>query len=610
MNMDFQKNNLAKASSPYLKQHAKNPIWWQEWTPDVLEHAKKKNRILFVSVGYSTCHWCHVMASEAFSNKKIADYLNKHFVCIKVDREQRPDIDRHMMDFIVQLSGQGGWPLNVFLSPELTPFYAITYAPVEERYGMPGFLDVLKKLKKFYVENGDNLIEFKAQEYEMRNLKENKLIDLMWNGFDKEYAGFGTNTKFPAHSTLLFMLHYISEQQTQLKNVQLPIQKRAILTDQKRLRKMLESTLDYMLLRGLHDHLQGGFFRYCVERRWSTPHFEKMLYDQAMLLWVYSLGFRVLGKEEYKKAGEKIIDCLAQTYQQGSLFFSAHDADTDHVEGATYLWDYNEIKKLLSKDEFEKFKKVYEITEQGNIEGKNHLIKKENVFLVEIEKKLLKARAKRKQPFTDKKIVTSWNCLLGIAFINSYRYLGIKDSMKKAKGIFKELMKTHYVKGKLYHSLVENKEQVGEFLEDYASMLLLITYLHEDEGGLIKQLKEFSRKLDSFRKEDKWVEANNADFKEINAGVFDSPVPSSVSLAEFSLLRAKIYLGKEYKGDEFRSSLSHDFYNIQVMLRNGLFHIYETPKKIGWADIPLNSMQLYGKKSTECYKGVCKEFKV
>ncbi len=315
--IDLHKNNLDKAISPYLQQHKNNPIHWQEWNEKILTYGRKENKLIFVSIGYATCHWCHVMAAETFENKEVANFLNKYFVSIKVDREQRPDIDQYFMTFITRTTGQGGWPLNVFLTPNRKPILALTYAPVKPKYGIPAFIEILKEIKNKGVAcRYEDVVLEKSKE---NTFSDEHILQIITSYYDHDYGGFGHGQKFPPYNTLLFLLSYYERMKT------------------RNLRILIKKTLDTMARRGLHDHLQGGFFRYCVDRNWTTPHFEKMLYDQAMLLWVYSVAYKVLEKEKYKEIVEHIMNCLEETFEEGGLFYSAHDADTNHEEGATYL---------------------------------------------------------------------------------------------------------------------------------------------------------------------------------------------------------------------------------------------------------------------------------
>ncbi len=550
---DFSRNNLANASSPYLSQHAQNPVHWQEWNPQTLAHAKKTKKPLFVSIGYSTCHWCHVMAAEAFSDSGIARYLNENFVAIKVDREERPDIDQLAMSFITRTQGGGGWPLNIFMSADMRPYFAATYVPVTPKFGLPGFIEVLRMGKDAYERHSGKIPQYLMQQSSAEKSTEHEAVETILSNFDAEHGGFGGAPKFPPHCTLLFLISYFEN------------------TKDLGAAAAIEKTLDAILLRGLHDHLQGGFFRYCVDGEWTIPHFEKMLYDQAMLLWAYSAAYKALGKEEYKEVAQKTIRCLTQTFDDGAgMLFSGHDADTGHEEGAAYVWDKKEIEKILSQQELKEFLAVYEITDGGNFEGKNHLVKKADAFLPEIEKKLLAARRKRPQPFIDRKILTSWNCLAGIALLEAGKCLGNKEVKEMALGLFGSLMKKHCVKGLVLHSSIGGRVQGGEFLQDCAGLLLFATHVHEETGKEEKLVKELLARLGKFQKKGDWIESSNADFVEVPAQDFDHPAPSSVALAEMAQMRAEKILGKKPRSLEFQSGMNRDFHNLAALLHKQL----------------------------------------
>lgn len=589
---DFHRNNLDKASSPYLQQHKNNPVWWQGWGKETLEYARQTAKPLFASVGYATCHWCHAMANEAFSDKGVAQYLNENFVSMKVDREQRPDIDHFLMAFIVQTQGQGGWPLNVFLTPDLKPFLALTYAPLQPRYGMPAFIQVLQMAKEAYEKRKGKIPAFAPQKPMQGNFEEPEVIGGILNSFDAEHGGFGSAPKFPAHNTMLFLISYFEH------------------TQDIGVKAAIEKTLDTTALRGLHDHLQGGFYRYCVDTAWTIPHFEKMLYDQAMLLWVYSAAYKVLGKDEYRTIAGKTVKCLEETFEnEAGLFYSGHDADTDHEEGKTYLWSKQEIEALLGKKEAEEFFSAYEVTKEGNFEGKNHLVKKELVFLQTVEEKLLRARKKREQPFTDRKILTSWNCLAGIALLHAYRYCGIGKALEKAEKTFQALANCHYKNDWLSHSSLEGTLQNEEFLEDYAALLLFATYLYEEGKATESIVRELSEKVLWFKKKGIWIENRAVDFGEMPAPEFDHPTPSASSLAGLALFRTGIITGARPEALEYSQPLNQDFHNLAGFIARGNLHEVHSPEKIGWEKMPLNAMQLRGKKFEDCYAMQCRQFK-
>ncbi len=583
---EFWKNNLDKASSPYLQQHKDNPIHWQEWSNEAIKYSKNNDKIIFVSVGYSTCHWCHVMAHESFDDKEVAEYLNKNFVSIKVDREQRPDIDSYLMNFIVNTQGTGGWPLNAFFTPELKPILALTYVPASKKYGMPAFIEVLKTVKQFYEKGKTKNYQISINPEE--EVDEEAVIDNIFSSYDEFAGGFGVEQKFPPHNTLLFLLNYYEH------------------SKDKKIKDMVEKTLDMISMKGLNDHLQGGFFRYCTDPAWTIPHFEKMLYDQAMHLWVYSLAYKILKKQEYKTITEKIIKCLEESFEDNGLFYSSHDADTEKGEGKAYLWKIEEIKNILNEEEYKIFSEVYEL--DNNLEDKLHLIKKNMIFIEKIEGKLLEFRKKLTQPFVDKKIITSWNCILGIAFIINYRFTNNIKPKDKALNIFKKIVDNHYKHGRLSHSSINLLLQEGEFLEDYAALLLFTTYIYEETNNNLDFMKELADKIQKFRNNN-WIESDNADFMKIPAQDYDHPYPSSISLAEMALLKYKILLGEVYPTGNYKQSVNHDFYNLSVFIKNGKAHLIYTTSLIGWDKLPANSIQVISNKTQYCYNKACKEFK-
>ncbi len=598
----FNRNNLDLSSSPYLQQHQENPIHWQEWNEETLQYAKDQNKLIFVSIGYATCHWCHIMANEAFSNQKIAEYLNEHFVTIKVDREQRPDLDDYFMSFAQSTIGHGGWPLNVVLTPLAKPFFVGTYFPIKSKQGIPGFLPSMKKVKKWFEEKEDEITDFVLEEKEQEFVEEKKIFELLSRGFDDQYGGFGFETKFPPSSTLLFLLAWYEE------------------TNDAHLVSMITRTLNEMMNNGLHDHLQGGFFRYAVDRQWQIPHFEKMLYDQAMHLWVYSWAYHLFGLEEYKSVVNKLIKCLNETFHNGDeLFYAALDADTNHQEGETYLWEYSELQSILSKEELQVFWDHYLISKTGNFEGKNHLVKSKEQKEVsneigEIEKKLLTYRKKREQPFTDKKIVTSWNALLGIGLIQASRYCEVEEAKVMAENLYSALMTFHYEGEKFTHSSLEGKKQSEEFLEDSASVLLFCSYLFESSmtNEHADKLNVLVKKVKTFNKHGKWFSNPElSDFSTIIASLYDHPIPSSVSLAEMALFRASKQLELDQEDNERLSYVfptQYDFANLTTFFKKGNLHELHVNTDLAFHLLPLNSLRMQGKQIQDCYKFHCRLF--
>jgi len=584
MATDFQRNNLDKSLSPYLQQHSDNPVWWQEWTPESLAEAKRTGKKILVSIGYSTCHWCHVMASETFSDKEIADYLNENYISIKVDREQRPDIDQYFMDFLTRTSGSGGWPLNAFLSHDAKPIVAFTYIPVEKRYGMQGMIEILRAVK----ERGQG-IEFARKEGQpnFHNRSFDEIISNIIAETDTHNGGFGNSHKFPQCSTLLFLLsHYERYRQEGTKSV-------------------IIRTLNAMMTRGLHDHLQGGFFRYCVDAKWTIPHFEKMLYDQAMLLWTYSWAYSVFKINDYLDVIECILKCLDETFLEDGLYISAHDADTHHREGETYLWRLEELERVLTDTELKELQKRYFISREGNFEGKIHLVGRNYFKWGRLEEKLLILRRKKPQPFSDKKIITSWNALVGVGLIMGYRATGKKTLLDRATSLFLGLINKHFTNGKLAHSSLNGILQEQEFLEDAASLLLFATYIEEEKSVEKERIENLKGKVENFRDSDSWIESSNPDFMKVTAHEFDHPIPASSSLAEMAFLRCRVLSIEEGLIKKMNPQYGREFFNIVSFIADGHWHIIHTPDKIDWESISINTIQIRSKKYSNCFEGTC-----
>jgi len=582
------RNNLDKSSSPYLLQHTNNPVWWQEWSDDVIKLAVESNKPVFVSIGYSTCHWCHVMAAEAFSDDKIAAYLNSNFICIKIDREQRPDIDQYMMHFINSQSGRGGWPLNVFLTPDLKPFFALTYAPVLTVGRSLSFLEIAEKIHEYYVTQGKDVTPFVYREEEPPVTVKESLVSELTSFYDSEYGGFGTGQKFPPHSTLLYLLYHLSVE------------------EDPQIREICARTLEAIRIRGLNDHLQGGIYRYCVDREWTIPHFEKMLYDQAMALWCYSVAYKVLDKAEYKIMAEKILICLHECFEHDGLYISAFDADTDHEEGATYLWSLEQLMTILDEEEYRIFSNVYHISKEGNFEGLNHLIKRSDDSLDTIERKLLAVRNKRKQPSRDDKVISGINSLVVIAMLQAGRCLYNSQLENKAASVMRNIIDKFWDGLSLGHSYSNGIFQKQSFLSDAGATLTAISMLCETDSSWNDLMLKMTQYVKSFRRGGQWIESESGDFQTVDASWFDHPVPSSVSLAEMGLTRASILNSEETKSVDYRRPFQSDFYNINALLNNGLFHVFTSRRLIPWDSIPVNSIQLRGDVESDCYMGTCR----
>lgn len=585
--MDFKRNNLDKASSPYLLQHKNNPVPWQEWSQEVLDYAQKENKLLFVSSGYSTCHWCHVMEQETFSKESVAKVLEKDFVCIKVDREERPDIDSYLMSFMTRAYDEGGWPLNVVLSPNQIPFFATTYLGEKAAFGKPSFREVIEKVQEFYEENKDDLTSFVMKEatYEYVDIEET-MKDIKTH-VDKKFGGFGNNQKFPSYNTLLFLLHYYEESRDE------------------EVKEIILQNLISMATSGLYDNLQGGFYRYTVDRKWKIPHFEKMLYDQAWMIIVYSSAARIFKDQQFEIIVRKTLDCLEETFRKDDFYTTGHDADTDHVEGDTYLWELDELSNLLSEEEKGRFDSIFQLYP---FEGKNHLIKTQiTEDTKDIEEKLLAQRLTREQPFRDEKIILSLNSYVGLALIHAYRALGDIKILKRAKRLYQNLLDTFYNEGTLCHSLIEGKTTREAFLEDYTAFFLFQTFIFEEAREGKEVMEKLYKKINLMRVAGIWYESTS-EIGKIPAQNFDHPTPSSVSMAEMANLRYAILIETDYLETQYATGLNYDFYNLSAFISKGNFHILTSKEKLPWGDLPINSIQLKSKSYKSCFKGTCREF--
>jgi uncharacterized protein YyaL (SSP411 family) len=432
-------NRLAREKSPYLLQHQHNPVDWYAWGEEAFAQARRENRPIFLSIGYSTCHWCHVMERESFESPEVAAFLNDHFVSIKVDREERPDVDKIYMTFVQATSGQGGWPLNVFLTPELKPFFGGTYFPPDNRYGRSGFLQVLQQVQQVWEARRTELANSAADIHarlEQLSVSHERLSGLVLTSavlrdaglllkksYDAQHGGFGGAPKFPQPSQPQFLLRYARR-----------------FHDEEAVRMVLH-TCDRMAAGGIHDQLGGGFARYSVDAEWRVPHFEKMLYDNAQLAQLYLDAFLVSGEARHAEIARDILGYVLRdmTHPDGG-FYSAEDADSEGHEGKFYCWTRAELAKLLTPEEFNVAARYFGITEQGNFMDHSHpeplpnqnvlsvadptLTGPETALLASAKGKVLAARAHRVRPQCDDKVLASWNGLMLGAMARAGAVLG------------------------------------------------------------------------------------------------------------------------------------------------------------------------------------------
>ena len=482
-------NALIHEKSPYLRQHAGNPVDWLPWGEVAFEKARMENKPIFLSIGYSTCHWCHVMAHESFEDPATAEVLNREFVPVKLDREERPDVDRIYMLFVQATTGSGGWPMSVWLTPDLKPFFGGTYFPPDSRYGRPGFRDVLEYLGRAWKQDrqkvessGANVVEQLRAMSEGRKgaaaLDEDLFAAAYWQlrrSFDARWGGFGGAPKFPRPVALNYLLRYFAR----------------VHNDEAL--DMVTKTLRGMAAGGMHDHLGGGFHRYSVDERWFVPHFEKMLYDHAQLAISYLEAFQITKRPHFADVARGIFSYVLRdmTSAEGA-FYSAEDADSpdpenpSHAgEGAFYIWRKTEIVALLGPEDARSFCELYGVRENGNVEhdpqeefaGRNILFREltdkdaaPNAAFERSRNALFEARAKRPRPHLDSKILTSWNALMISALVTGYRVLDEPAYLDAARRAAAFLIHSMYdpSSGRLLRRYCDGEGAVSGFLDDYA----------------------------------------------------------------------------------------------------------------------------------------------
>lgn len=409
-------NNLINEKSPYLLQHAYNPVEWYPWGDEAFQKAREEDKPVFMSIGYSTCHWCHVMAHESFEDNEVAEILNREFVAIKVDREERPDVDAVYMEVCQALTGSGGWPMTIVMTPEKKPFFAGTYLPKESRYGMTGLLDLLSVIAQKWKTQREMLIESSEQITSFMSKRESSPLsgskpareliksakERFARSFDRKWGGFGGAPKFPIPHNLVFLMKYfVFEQDEAALN-------------------MAERTLEQMYRGGIFDHIGGGFSRYSTDEKWLVPHFEKMLYDNALLTWAYLEAYALTKRPIYQRIAQKTIEyVLSELSDPAGAFLCGQDADSDGVEGKYYVFTPAEVESVLGKDDGEKLCRRFGIEESGSFEGKSvpNLIgcanyETEDPEISSLIPKLYEYRLQRTSLHKDDKVLTSWNALM------------------------------------------------------------------------------------------------------------------------------------------------------------------------------------------------------
>jgi uncharacterized protein YyaL (SSP411 family) len=483
--MPEKMNRLKFEKSPYLLQHKDNPVHWYAWGKEAFDAAKAENKPIFLSIGYSTCHWCHVMEHDSFERQNVADALNRSFISIKVDREERPDVDDIYMSAVHAMGQRGGWPLSLFLTPDLKPFFGGTYWPREQFLAVLGKLDqIWREQPEKIEESGNSILDYlKAQKNMATNAAGGSLRsdeDLFseffrssFMNFDKRWGGFGMAPKFPHTMQLatLLRIHRRSGENQALEMVTL--------------------TLDKMARGGIYDHLGGGFARYSTDPQWLVPHFEKMLYDNALMARIYLETYQVTGQKMFASVAREVLDyVLRDMNHPGGGFYSAEDADSEGEEGKFYVWKEEELKGALTPEEFELFNKIYGVTQEGNFEHRTNILSlqwgygwgdKENSLLLSAQKKLFDVREKRIHPHKDDKILTSWNGLMISAMALGYQVLGDERYLKAAHEAADFLRKNLYRDQKLLARYRDGEGRFAAYLDDYAYLIQGLLDLYESD---------------------------------------------------------------------------------------------------------------------------------
>lgn len=462
-------NRLSSEKSPYLKQHASNPVWWYAWNEEAFQAAREQQKPIFLSIGYATCYWCHVMEKDSFERQEVAEVMNDLFICIKVDREERPDVDRNYMDTVLALTGHGGWPLSVALTPELKPYWAGTFFYKDQ------FIQILKALAKAWRDDKAKVIE-SADEITREIFKETlrpentelsgqaivNAVGALRGSFDPDFGGFGPAPKFPPPFQLGILLRFLAQSRD---TSQVAI-----------LNSVITTTLDNMIQSGIHDQIGGGFHRYATDARWLIPHFEKMLYDNAQLCHLLCEVYQYSGQNRYLDTAKGIADyVLRELIAGGGAFYAAEDAGEVGKEGEFYVFQFADLKHELSSDEFAQLVQVFDISEAGNFEhGSNILARKPGVSqqLWEqsyfVRKKLLAIRSKRQRPLTDTKILTSWNALMIRALVKLYEVSCDDKYLNAAKLSADFILNNLWKSDRLLRRYADGEAGIAACLEDYA----------------------------------------------------------------------------------------------------------------------------------------------
>lgn len=563
-------NRLAKENSPYLLQHAHNPVDWYPWGEEALQKAKLEDKPILVSIGYAACHWCHVMERESFEDAGTAAFMNEHFVNIKIDREERPDLDHIYMDAVQAIAGQGGWPLNVFLTPDLKPFYGGTYFPPKRAFNRSSWLEVLAALADAF-KNRRNEIEEQAANLTSHLEASNNfginepghalsrdtatvIYKNLMKTADKTEGGFGKAPKFPQSFSIQYLLQYYYHTGEE------PALNQALLS------------LDKMAMGGIYDHLGGGFARYSTDTEWLAPHFEKMLYDNALLVPVYCDAWQLSRREIYRQTVFQTLEFTRrELLSPDNGFYSALDADSEGEEGKFYVWKKEEIDEILG-EEASLFSAFYDVTPSGNWEHRNILRMKTSLEafassqgldpgplaakLADLRKKFLEKREQRPRPLLDDKILLGWNALMNLAFTRAYACFGNPQDLVLARQNMDFLLDrfVHTEEGKMFHTFKEGLAKYPAFLEDYAFLIRALIGLQEVTGdsSYLEKAKTFMEYVIAGFSDEKsgfffFTHTEQKDVIVRKKELHDGAVPSANSVMAFNLY----YLGMIFDRKEW-----------------------------------------------------------
>ena len=602
-------NRLLHETSPYLLQHAHNPVDWYPWGEEALERAKREQKPILLSIGYSACHWCHVMERESFENEEIAAVMNELFINIKVDREERPDLDEIYMNAIQLMTRSGGWPMTVFLTPNLEPFYGGTYYPPADRYGRPGFPKVMHAVAEAFNDKNAQVLQqaaqLTAQLNQINNIAdahEHELTEqLMTNAFqhyhaqfDSRYGGFGNAPKFPPSMGLPFLLRYWHH------------------SGNANALEMVELTLEKMARGGMYDQLGGGFHRYSTDAHWLVPHFEKMLYDNAQLVVAYFEAYQATQKPFYCHIATETLDyILREMYDaENGGFYSTQDADSEGVEGKFFVWEPTDVEDIIGEENAEVFCEYYDITPQGNFEGENILhvqtppdifarklrmeVEALEVLLADGRQKLFKEREKRIKPGLDDKILTSWNGLMLRGMAMGYQLTGKPEYLAACEQSAEFVLTTlSQDNGLLLRTYRAGKSHLNAYLEDYAYFIAGLIALYEasfDARWLTEAERLAHLMIEQFGDEagDGFFFTGKSHETLIvhSKSAYDGATPSGASMAIHSLLRLAKHLDKPEFHDKAVETLKLYFHQMETMpsgsgqLLCELAFLLSTPKEI------------------------------